>query len=324
MDEHTTIDNDNLYFTTLAEVNKAIPSSGFDFSYAEDKVTRKQNLSQNRPDARLASSEQVELTDVSMIAAKNECNAADGDLGEDSHGQTSLEVRSIIDEAKRSNLNELKGRVEAILFLSEKPRGADSLAKQANADIDLVRQVLAELVQNYEERQGEITIDCTNGYCMQIADKYEDLTEDILPIALRTAVLRTLSTIALKEPMIQKDLVTIRGGGVYEHVKELVEMGLVKKTKDGHQNILHTTKFFSENFKLSQNGLELKTVLMKASPSDVEFVRPNTLVAGHEYEEATEDQDRIEEIQNIIQEKQEIIEPQSEPDDNGEASTVLN
>jgi len=279
IDNQTSIDNDNLYFTTLSEVNKAIPSSGFDFSYEEDRVERKESL-----------------------------------IDED--GQTSLEVKSIIDDAKRSNLKLLKGRVEAILFLSEKPRGADSIAKQANADIDLVRQVLAELVQEHEERQGGIIIDCSNGYCMQIADRYEDLTEDILPIALRTAVLRTLSTIALKEPMMQKDLVTIRGGGVYEHVKELVDMGLVKKTKDGHQNILHTTKFFSENFKLSQNGLELKTVLMKASPSDVEFIRPNTLVAGHEYEEEaseddTKDKEKISEIQDTIQEKQEIIEEDS-------------
>ena len=282
-DDQTIIDNDNLYFTTLSEVNKSIPSSGFDFSYEEDRIERS------------------------------------------SDGQTSLtEVKNIIDEAKRANLNELKGRVEAILFLSDKPRGADSIAKQANADIDLVRQVLAELVQEHEERQGGIIIDCSNGYCMQIADRYEDLTEDILPIALRTAALRTLSTIALKEPMMQKDLVTIRGGGVYEHVKELVEMGLVKKTKDRHQNILHTTKFFSENFKLSQNGLELKNVLMKASPSDVEFVRPNTLVAGHEYEEeASEDQEKISEIQNTIQEKQEIIEETENSDNDDESSPIL-
>jgi segregation and condensation protein B len=272
MFSNDSIDNDNFYFTTLSEINKAIPSSGFDFSYAEDKVERKETLM-------------------------------------DKEGQTSLVVKSIIDEAKRENLKLLKGRVEAILFLSDKPRGADSIAKQASADLDLIRQVLAELVEEYEGRQGGITIDCSNGYCMQIADRYEDLTGDILPIALRTAVLRTLSTIALKEPILQKDLVTIRGGGVYEHVKELGEMGLVKKTKDGHQNLLHTTKFFSENFKLSQNGLELKTVLMKASPTDVEFVRPNTLIPGHEYDDESDpDRNKISEIQNTIQEKEEFLE----------------
>jgi segregation and condensation protein B len=270
--DNGSIDNDNFYFTTLSEINKAIPSSGFDFSYSEDKVIRREET---------------------LI---------------DAEGQTSLAVKTIIDEAKRENLNVLKGRVEAILFLSDKPRAADSIAKQANTDVDLIRQVLAELVDEYEKRQGGITIDCSNGYCMQIADRYEDLTEDILPIALRTAVLRTLSTIALKEPILQKDLVTIRGGGVYEHVKELVDMGLVKKTKDGHQNLLHTTKFFSENFKLSQNGLELKTVLMKASPTDVEFVRPNTLIPGHEYEEEESDRDKVNEIKNTIQEKEEFLE----------------
>ena len=106
-------------------------------------------------------------------------------------------------------------------------------------------------------------------------------------------MLRTLSTIALKEPMLQSDLMQIRGGGIYEHVKELVTLGLVKKSKEGNSHIIHTTKFFSENFKLSQNGLELQTVLKKASSRDVEFIRPNTLIAGHNYEtgeEAAEEQ----------------------------------
>ncbi|MDD9898677.1 MAG: SMC-Scp complex subunit ScpB [Candidatus Melainabacteria bacterium] len=201
---------------------------------------------------------------------------------------TSFETDSILNEAKSSRLKNLKSKIEAILFLSEKPRGVESIADQAEADPDLVRDALIQLVQEYEARDGGIVIDTTDGYCMQISDQFESLTENILPIELRTAVLRTLSTIALKEPLLQSDLVKIRGGGVYEHVKELASMGLVKKTKEGHSHVIHTTKFFQENFKLSQNGIELQTVLKSASPSDVEFVRPGTLVAGSE-EEASEE-----------------------------------
>lgn len=225
------------YFQTLDEINKFIPSSGFDFVFGN----------------------------------------SDGPLPSKNDGQTSLQIKTIVNDAQKTKIRALKAKIEAILFLSEKPRGAESLAEQAEADLDLVRQCLSQLVQEYEERQGGITIDTSDGYCMQISDEFEDLTEDILPIELRTAVLRTLSTIALKEPLLQSDLVKIRGGGVYEHVKELIDMGLVKRTKDGHSHILHTSKYFTENFKLSQNGIELQTILKKAAPTEVEFVKPSLL-----------------------------------------------
>ncbi len=188
---------------------------------------------------------------------------------------TKLEIRSIIDEAKAGKIKDIKAKVEALLFLSEKPRMAASIAGQIGIETSLVQQALTQLVQEYEERDGGLIIDCRHGYCMQIREEFENLTEDLLPIELRTAVLRTLSTIALKEPLLQSDLVKIRGGGAYEHVKELAELGLVKRSKDGHSNILHTTKFFAENFKLSQNGVELQDILKKASPSEVEFIKPN-------------------------------------------------
>lgn len=250
------------------ELNKILPSSGFDFAFDKFQKT--------------------------LDEAKEVLNMKLEDISKDRQEQTeTISIESMMGDVKKSNMKRLKSRLEAILFLSEKPRTAESLAQQCSTDTDLIIQALTNLVQDYEDRDGGIVIDCTHGYCMQIADEFEDLTDDILPIELRTAVLRTLSTIALKEPIMQSDLMQIRGGGIYEHVKELVDLGLVKKTKDGNSHVIHTTKFFSENFKLSQNGLELQTVLKKASPRDVEFVRPNTLIAGHVYESEEEKQEEL-------------------------------
>ncbi len=254
------------------KMNKLLPSSGFDFAFSKFQET--------------------------LDTAKKALNIKIDDL-QDSKTDF-LSIEDLMGESKRNSEKQLRSRIEAILFLSDKPRTAESIAQQCEADTDLVKQALSRLVQDYEDRDGGIVIDCTHGYCMQIADEFEDLTEDILPIELRTAVLRTLSTIALKEPMLQSDLMQIRGGGIYEHVKELVELGLVKKSKEGNSHVLHTTKFFSENFKLSQNGLELQTILKKASPTDVEFVRPNTLIASQ-------------------QEESEEIQEEDAPQDNNEA-----
>lgn len=263
------------YFQTIDAINKSIPSSGFDFSY-------------NRSETQTATEAQKQ---------------------QETRNENFLEIRELIEESKQGKIKRLKAKIEAVLFLSEKPISAASIAEQAGADLDLVSQCLNQLIQEYEDRESGIIIDCANGYCMQVRDEFEELTQDILPIEIRTAVLRTLSTIALKEPILQRDLVEIRGGGVYEHVKELIDMGLVKKTKDGNSNILHTSKFFTENFKLSQNGIELQKVLKKAGRGEVEFIRNSELHAQEDEEtvSSTEDSEKIEEIQNSIQEKEDLI-----------------
>lgn len=277
------------------ELNKVLPSSGFDFAFDKFQKT-------------LDEAKVVLDMKIDDISHNKE------EILPETSATESLSIEDLLGEAKQSSFKRLQARVEAILFLSDKPRTADSIAQQCGTDADLIRQALSALVQDYEDRDGGIVIDCTHGYCMQIADEFEDLTDDILPIELRTAVLRTLSTIALKEPMLQKDLMQIRGGGIYEHVKELVALGLVKKSREGNSHIIHTTKFFSENFKLSQNGLELQTVLKKASPRDVEFVRPNTLVAGHEYaEENHEEASEKETTEDQVDSSSDLSELNNEP-----------
>jgi len=158
----------------------------------------------------------------------------------------------------------LKAKIEAILFLNAKPLSAPELAAHANADLDDVRAALTQLVQDYESRYDSgIAIDTSEGYLMVVKEDYENLSQDILEIELKTGCLRTLSVIAMKEPVYQAELVEMRGGGAYEHIKELTDMGLVKKFNEGHKHVLKTTPLFKEFFRLTDNGLELQSVLKK-------------------------------------------------------------
>ena len=116
----------------------------------------------------------------------------------------------------------LKARVEAILFLNEKPQSATHIAARANKDINDVRQALAQLIQEYEERDSGIYIETDGGYCMQVREEHMDLTQEMLPIDMKASVLRTLSTIALKEPVVQSELVIIRGGEVLDLLQDFL------------------------------------------------------------------------------------------------------
>ena len=64
----------------------------------------------------------------------------------------------------------------------------------------------------------------------------------------------------------------LRGSNVYEHLKELEQLNLIKRKKEGNSNIVTTTSTFAEYFKLSNNGLELQH-LLKNSEQNVKFVR---------------------------------------------------
>jgi len=153
----------------------------------------------------------------------------------------------------------LKARVEAVLFLTDKPVVAAAVAKLVNEDVQLVRQAILELIHDYEEKQCALEIaDDDDGYMMQVRDEYANLANDLAPIDLPVSVVRTLSAIAIKQPVMQSDIVRIRGAGAYEHIKELLEKELIAKKEEGRSPLLSTTKKFQQYFRLSQDAKALR------------------------------------------------------------------
>lgn len=85
---------------------------------------------------------------------------------------------------------------------------------------------------DYSSRDGALEIDDENGYILQVKEDYMDLVELLCPVDLKPAVLRTLSVIALKEPIRQTDLKRIkRLYCIRSCAMKLVEKGLVSKTR---------------------------------------------------------------------------------------------
>jgi segregation and condensation protein B len=84
----------------------------------------------------------------------------------------------------------------------------------------------------------------------------------VRPLVTRGA-LRTLSLIALKQPITQSQLVKMRGPQAYEHVKELIRTGLLKGVKVGRTLLLSTTTMFSDMFNLSRDPSSIKRQLQE-------------------------------------------------------------
>ena len=148
-------------------------------------------------------------------------------------------------------MQQLKSRIEAVLFVTAKALTLEEIATYLDKEPDEVEQALLDLIMDYASRDGALEFDDENGYILQVREEYSDIVEKICPIDLKPAVLRTLLVIALKEPIRQTELVKLRSAA-YEHVAELVEKGLVSKHKDknGRSINIKTTPKFAEYFKL--------------------------------------------------------------------------
>jgi segregation and condensation protein B len=159
----------------------------------------------------------------------------------------------------------LKAQIEAILFLTDKPIKAAAVARIVNLDVHVVRQALIELIHDYEEREGGLEIaDDSDGYAIQVKDEYAAITDEFAPMDMPVALIRTLSAIAIKQPVAQSDIIKIRGAGAYDHIKELIIRELIQKKEEGGRSpSLSTTKKFQEYFRLSQNAKSLRQDLVK-------------------------------------------------------------
>ncbi|MBX9688030.1 MAG: SMC-Scp complex subunit ScpB [Candidatus Obscuribacterales bacterium] len=159
----------------------------------------------------------------------------------------------------------LKAKIEAVLYLTDKPLRAQAIAGIVGEDLQLVRQTLLDLIHEYEERQGGLEIADEDGYSFQVKDQYANLMDQFLPIEMTAALLRTLSAIAIKQPIAQSEIIRIRGASAYEHIKELVMRGLVLKKEDEKSRSpqLTTTKQFQEYFRLTKDGKSLRQYLKK-------------------------------------------------------------
>lgn len=116
---------------------------------------------------------------------------------------------------------------------------------------------------DYSSRESALEIDDEDGYIIQVRSDYMDIVEKLVPVELKPTILRTLSVIAVKEPIRQSQIIELRGQSAYEHIQDLLQKGLIsrKKDKNGRSYILKTTPKFAEYFKLKGDTKALAKML---------------------------------------------------------------
>ncbi len=162
----------------------------------------------------------------------------------------------------------LKNHIEALLFLTDKPIKTAVIARTLNQDVQDIRKAMIDLINDYEDRNGALEIADEDGYMLQVKDEFSGLVDEFAPFELPTSLVRTLSAIAIKQPVSQSEVIKLRGAGAYDHIKELLIRELINRKEDGRSPILTTTKKFQEYFRLSKDGQTWRHQLETATNKD--------------------------------------------------------
>lgn len=164
-----------------------------------------------------------------------------------------------------SNDVEYKAKIEAALYVSGRPLTAEELAKAAGLTSKRKAVTLARsLMQFYSSPERAIQIVEYSGgrFAMQLKPQYIKVAKrfSMKPL-LSQSTLKTLSYIAFFQPITSQDLAEKRGPQVYQHIKQLEQMGFIEGEPSGKTKIYRTTKTFSEYFGLSPDPEQLKKEL---------------------------------------------------------------
>ena len=144
------------------------------------------------------------------------------------------------------------------MYLKGRPITKKTLSEITNSDINSINKAINDLKKKYSNEQSAIELNETNNtFCLELKPKLNNFVEDMLPSELRTSELRTLATIAIKKKILQSDLITLRGSGAYDHIKELINKKFIikRKQKDGRSYWLSLSEKFFQTFAVSNEYL---------------------------------------------------------------------
>jgi segregation and condensation protein B len=164
----------------------------------------------------------------------------------------------------------LASTIEAILYLKAQPLTLAEIAETALCDRDTAEEGLLELMADYAHRDTALEVVQTpDGYSLQLRETFQTLVQSMIPADIGKGALRTLAVIALKGPIVQSELINLRGSTAYQHVQDLVEQGFARKRRraDGRSPWVQVTDKFHQYFQLDQLPGNLDQLLGSSTQS---------------------------------------------------------
>lgn len=156
-------------------------------------------------------------------------------------------------------MNQEKAIIEAILFTMGESVEISRLAEAIDSDVKTTKKLLAEMQQEYQERNGGIQMLMLDD-AVQLCTRKE-LYEYIIRVAkaprkisLSEAALETLAIVAYKQPITRVEIEKIRGVSSNHSIDRLLEYDFIQELgrldAPGRPILFGTTEQFLRSFGL--------------------------------------------------------------------------
>ena len=192
-----------------------------------------------------------------------------------------------------------KNKIEAILFSTGRRMTVDEISSLTGiGDKDLIKRILLELKADYEQTGTSLTLkEEAGGWKLTVKDHYAYIAEKLITKAeLDKPLLETLAVIAWRYPVLQAEVIKIRHNKAYDHIKQLEELGFIKRIKHGRTKKIILTDHFFEYFDLP--GKEQRDALKRIIP---QHMKEKIEAQEREIEQAEK---KLEEIRKEKEEKE--------------------
>ena len=177
---------------------------------------------------------------------------------------------------KNENDDEATAKIESALYSAGRPLSIEDLIRASGTESRPKTLALLDSIMKKTKnafKSIEIVILPDGNYVFQLKPEYSSSVRKYAskPI-LSKATQKTLSYIAFEQPVSSKQLVEIRGSGVYVHLKELRQLDFIENQNIGRMKIYSTTEKFQKYFGISGDTNILKQRLFKKIRKSSEII----------------------------------------------------
>ena len=177
---------------------------------------------------------------------------------------------------KNENDDDATARIESALYSAGRPLSVEDLIRASGTESRPKTLALLDSIMKKTKnafKSIEIIILPDGNYVFQLKPEYSSSVRRYAskPI-LSKATQKTLSYIAFEQPVSSKQLLEIRGSGVYMHLKELRQLNFIENQNIGRMKIYSTTEKFQKYFGISGDVNILKQRLFKKIRKSSEII----------------------------------------------------
>ena len=145
-------------------------------------------------------------------------------------------------------------KVESVLFAAARFVSVKELAKYTGCKEEELPSIITKLKDRIEGT-SLIILEQDNSWKLAVHDTFIDCVAPVVhAIELPQNVMETLAIIAWKYPVVQSEVVKLRGPSAYDHMHQLVDRGFVRKDPFGRTYKLVLTKHFFKYFDLPSDA----------------------------------------------------------------------